>query len=90
MACCAVILGHTDETYDPREIPMNHIRTDYPVERFYTKVGFSRLEAGNLRCWPLKLFEHCYPPSFSPHNKCTKLGLAEKVYQVMNINDFVL
>ena len=27
--CCAVILGHTDETYEPREIPMDRIRTDY-------------------------------------------------------------
>ena len=27
--CCAVILGHTDETYDLREIPMDRIRTDY-------------------------------------------------------------
>ena len=27
--CCAAILGHTDETYGPREIPMDRIRTDY-------------------------------------------------------------
>ena len=27
--CCAVILGHTDETYEPREIPIDRIRTDY-------------------------------------------------------------
>ena len=27
--CCAVILGHTDEIYEPREIPMDRIRTDY-------------------------------------------------------------
>ena len=67
--CCAVILGNTYETYDPREIPMNRIRTGYSVKRFYTKAGFNRLEAGSLRCWPLKLFEYCYPPSFSLHNK---------------------
>ena len=27
--CCAVILGHTNETYELREIPMDRIRTDY-------------------------------------------------------------
>ena len=27
--CCAVILGHTDETYELREIPMDRIQTDY-------------------------------------------------------------
>ena len=27
--CCAVILGHTDETYELREIPIGRIRTDY-------------------------------------------------------------
>ena len=27
--CCAVILGHTNETYEPREIPMDRIKTDY-------------------------------------------------------------
>ena len=27
--CCAVILGRTDEIYEPREIPMDRIRTDY-------------------------------------------------------------
>ena len=27
--CCAVILGHTDETYDLREIPTDRIRTAY-------------------------------------------------------------
>ena len=27
--CCAVILGHTDETYELREIPMDRIKTDY-------------------------------------------------------------
>ena len=27
--CCAVILGHTNETYEPREIPIDRIRTDY-------------------------------------------------------------
>ena len=27
--CCAVILGHTDETYQMREIPMYRIKTDY-------------------------------------------------------------
>ena len=27
--CCAVILGHTDEAYELREIPMDRIRTEY-------------------------------------------------------------
>lgn len=27
--CCGVILGRTDEAYEPREIPMDRIRTDY-------------------------------------------------------------
>ena len=27
--CCAVILGHTNETYELREIPMDRIKTDY-------------------------------------------------------------
>ena len=27
--CCVVILGRTDETYEPQEIPMDRIKTDY-------------------------------------------------------------
>ena len=27
--CCAVILGHTDEIYELREVPMDRIRTEY-------------------------------------------------------------
>ena len=27
--CCAIILGHTDEKYTPRDIPENKIKTDF-------------------------------------------------------------